>query len=172
MPPKKPKYFGDEGSQTQNINVDIIETEIILTEEDIKNMIAERKENKQPTGSFPSTRTIRRMDKKTGLNIKEIQHLFRIDAVGRKVRNDDVAAISWTDQPIPQDRYGICRDPYGNHTERAVFVGYDGMETNIINEETGRKNVLCAECLEFHGKRMDLAKWIGLGGLLWKPEDY
>ena len=148
------------GADKPNVNIDVGETEIILTEEQFRKM------QEESPGSFPATRTIRKQDPVTGAITKEVQKISRIDAVGRKVRNDDVAAISWTGQPIPQDRYGKCCDPYGHHEkEMPVFIGYDGMVTEL-------ENVLCTECLEYHGRRMNLAKWIGLGGLLWKPEEF
>ncbi|NQU79264.1 hypothetical protein HQ545_05870 [Candidatus Woesearchaeota archaeon] len=157
--PKKDDPFGTKGSNKANVNIDTGKTDIILTEEEFRRMQAES------PGSFPSTRTVRKKDEKTGAMKKEVQELFRIDAVGRKVRNDDVAAISWTEQPIPQDRYGICVNAYGDHTERPVFIGYDGVVTE-------KGNVLCNECLEYQDRRLNLAKWIGLGGLLWKPEEF
>lgn len=159
MPPKKPDPFGNMGSSKANVNIDTVTVQVILTADEFAKM------QQESPGSFPSERTIRRKDEKTGAMVKEVQELFRIDAVGRKVRNDDVAAISWTEQPIPQDRYGICVNPYGNHTERPVFVGYDGVVTE-------KGNVLCNECLEYQERRLGLAKWIGLGGLLWKPEEF
>ena len=119
MKGKKSSFFGNIGDDSQVFNVDTIETEVILTNEEFARMM------KESPGSFPATRTVRRKDKDTGAMVKEVQRLFRIDAVGRKIANNDVVAMSWTDQPIPHDRYGICANPFRHHSERAVFVGHD-----------------------------------------------
>jgi hypothetical protein len=143
------------GADKPNVNIDVGETQVILPE------------SEESVGSFQATKTIRKEDEKTGAMKKEVQNIDRFDAVGRKVRNDDIVAKCWSDsKPIPSDRHGKCCDPYGHHEkERQVFLGYDGMVTEL-------GNVLCNECLDYQGRRMNLAKWIGLGGLLWKPEDY
>ena len=146
-------------------NVDESEGDYILTPEDIEKM---QEEN---PGSYPATRTIRRQDPKTKAMQKVVQRLYRYDALGRKIANNDVAAITENDIPIPHDRYAICDNIYGFHGEKSVFLGLDGFETGVVDEQTGKMHVLCNECLEHQAKRKRLYMWIGLGGILWNPED-
>jgi len=113
-----------------------------------------------------SNEVLNYMDKTTGVMTREEREQKRFDALGRKVDNNDIVAVSWRDGThIPADRYGICINPYGFHDkERQVFIGYDGIKTEL-------ENVLCSECAEHYAKRVRLCRWIGLGGLLWKVEE-
>lgn len=105
-------------------------------------------------------------DEDTGVMTRREIEQKRFDAVGRKVDSNDIAAQSWKDKThIPADRHGICINFYGIHDEeRQVFIGYDGVKTEL-------ENVLCSECAEHYAKRVNLCRWIGLGGLLWKVEE-
>ena len=113
-------------------------------------------------GSFPFVRVVYR--EIHGEPIKEIQELYRHDALGRVIRNDDVAGWSWTGLPIPQDCIARCLNPWKEHSHRLVFLEIDGFVT-----ESG--NVLCSECNEMQENKLKWKKWL-LGGLLYNPKEF
>jgi hypothetical protein len=100
-------------------------------------------------GQFPFIRIGYRQV--NGETIEETQELYRFDALGRLVRNDDVAGISWTGLPIPHDRIDECPDHYDVHNSRLIFIGVDGFD------EYG--TVLCKECKEQYERQLNREKW-------------
>ena len=115
---------------------------IILTQTEVREQMK--------TGHFPFNRIVER--EVNGEIFEVIQELFRFDAIGRVVRNDDVAGTSWqAKELIPHDRYGECPDHFDKHGARPVFLGLDG----FVEYET----VLCAECKKWYEDQLFLERW-------------
>jgi hypothetical protein len=73
-------------------------------------------------------------------NIIEVAETFMITvADGRVVLPTDIGGESWTGLPVPRDRLGECLNPFGNHQVRCVYLGIDGVITDL-------GNILCDEC--------------------------
>ena len=159
MPKKKSPFdSGKFGADKPNYTLNTKDVEVISTVDPSDGKVSQAVVEGNEVRNF--------VDEDTGVMTRETRESKRFDAVGRKVSNNDIVAVSWSDQThIPADRHGTCCNPYDLHDgERQVFLGYDGMMTEL-------GNVLCSECLEYHGRRLRLARWIGLGGLLWKVDE-
>jgi hypothetical protein len=134
------KKTPEEREALDGFTLNEVRTRVILTPEEVAEM----------RGHFPFTRIGQR--EVNGEIIEETQELYRFDALGRLVRNDDIAGLSWRDSlPIPHDRISECPDHYDFHGTRLVFLGVDG------SEEYG--TVLCSECKELYEKQL---KWQAL----------
>ena len=107
-------------------------------------------------GVFPATRDVMRYISQQPVTVT--QQLYRYDALGRLVRNDDVAGLSWSCPQgaevrvqyhylIPHDRFATCYNPWKLHQPRQVFLDLDG-------EFTDAGTPLCSECLE-HRERLE-----------------
>lgn len=112
---------------------------VILTESEINKY----KEEKH----YPSTREGVRLV--NGQLVEVIEELYRIDHLGRAVRNDNIAGFSRHEKlPIPSDLYGICPDHFDRHERPegpiAVNIGKDGVRDRESN------TVLCAFCLKMY----------------------
>ena len=136
----------------EEFSMDQQTVKIILTPQEVAKM----------NGEFPFLRTVLR--EVNGELIEEIQELYRFDAIGRIVRNDDVVGISWTGLLIPQDCISSCLNPFGDHRNYLVFLEVDGFVTD-------KGNILCQACLERQEQRISLRNWL-LWGLLYNPEIY
>ena len=119
----------------ETISFDEIRIEVILTAEQVADM----------KGEFPYER--RGTREINGEVVEVIENLYRIDVLGNKVRNDDIAGFSWTDKqrinPIPRYLRYKCANPWDRHGIRVVYLFEDG-------EPVGKNNVvLCTECVEY-----------------------
>ena len=144
------KRTPEERGAQDEFTLNEVQTRVILTPQEVAEM----------RGRFPFTRVGYR--EVNGEIIEETQELYRFDALGRLVRNDDVAGLSWRDSlPIPEDRLAECPDHYDFHGTRLVFLGVDGFE------EYG--TVLCSECKDLYEKQL---KWQRLTlGLIIRPKE-
>ena len=109
---------------------------VILTESEIKKY--------QEEEHYPFTREgVRSVN---GQHVEVIEELYRIDNLGRTVRNDDIAGFSQRERlAIPSDLYGICPDHFDSHEGPiAVYIGKDGVRDRESN------TVLCASCLKMY----------------------
>jgi hypothetical protein len=140
-PRKRPdiKMTPEDREAAEEFTIDEMRTKVILTPQEVRAM----------GGKFPFTRVGTR--EVNGEIIEEIQELYRIDALGRVVRNDDFAGYSWTGLIIPHDRYGECPDHFDRHGTRLVFIGIDGWQ------EYG--TVLCTECRDIYEWQLKLEQW-------------
>ena len=127
----------EEREIRDSFTLDELHEKVILTPKEVEDM----------NGRFP----FRRIGHKeiNGELVQIIEELYRYDAAGRLVRNDDVAGISWKGHHlIPHDRFAECPDHYEKHGARQVFLGVDG------TKKFG--TILCTECLERYEKEL---KW-------------
>ena len=79
------------------------------------------------------------------IEINEVQTITAAD--GRILPPTDFGGISWTGLVVPHDRFAECLNPFGNHLHRAVYLGIDGLVTEL-------GNVLCNECADFNYQRI------------------
>jgi len=126
----------EEREIRDSFTLDELHEKVILTPKEVEEM----------NGRFP----FKRIGHKeiNGELVQIIEELYRYDAAGRLVRNDDVTGISWKGDLIPHDRFGECPDHYEKHGARQVFLGVDGFK------KFG--TVLCSECQESYEKEL---KW-------------
>ena len=83
---------------------------------------------------------------------------------GRWLIMDEFIANSWTGLMVPKDRLASCLDPFELHDYRLVYLGLDGIISDL-------GNVLCQQCVEAQKRRM-LWKNVMLFGLLYNPDKY
>lgn len=126
----------EEREIRDSFTLDELHEKVILTPKEVEDM----------NGRFPFRRIGH--NEINGELVQIIEELYRYDAAGRLVRNDDVAGISWTGHLIPHDRFAECPDHYDKHGTRQVFLGVDGFE------KFG--TILCPECKERHENEL---KW-------------
>lgn len=115
------------------ISFDEIRVKVILTPAQIAEM----------NGEFPFERRGTRVI--NGDVVEVIEELYRIDALGNMVRNDDIGGFSWSDterkNPIPSYLKSKCANPWEHHGLRLVYPTVDG-------DQVGDNGiVLCTECL-------------------------
>ncbi|MCP3933675.1 MAG: hypothetical protein GY705_31795 [Bacteroidetes bacterium] len=95
-----------------------------------------------------------------GQFIEEQIEYFLIDSLGRHIPCQSIVGDSWTELPIPQDSYSLCKNPWKYHFPRAVFIEVDGFQTDI-------GNVLCTECWDLNEKKKKLKEWLNI---IYAPE--
>jgi hypothetical protein len=79
------------------------------------------------------------------IEINEVQTVIAAD--GRILQPTDFGGMSWTGLAVPTDRFAECLNPFGHHDHRPVYLGIDGLVTEL-------GNVLCNECADFNYERM------------------
>ena len=79
------------------------------------------------------------------IEVNEVQTITAAD--GRILTPTDFGGISWTGLAVPSDRFAECLNPFGHHDHRPVYLGIDGLVTEL-------GNVLCNECADFNYQRI------------------
>ena len=109
-----------------------------------------------------STETYIRNKDNSWVRRRKVSH--EIAADGRWVPVKEFGAFSWTGLAIPSDSVFSCLNPFELHVLRLVYVGLDGVVTDL-------GNVLCQECYEIQKKRL-FYKNLFLFGLIYHPEQF
>ena len=91
--------------------------------------------------SYPASRIGTK--KINGEPVEVTEYIYRYDALGREVRNDDIVGFSWTGIPIPHDMHAWCLNPFDLHEGRQIFITIDGVFTDKFN-------FLCLDCMKIN----------------------
>lgn len=123
--------------------------EIYQTPENARNRIStlQRKQVINVNGQrIPISQTVYEDDANgQPIKVNEVQTITAAD--GRILPPTDFSGFSWTGLVVPHDRWAECLDPFGHHIHRAVYLGIDGLVTEL-------GNVLCNECADFNYQRI------------------
>jgi len=153
-----------DSSQDVKQNPDIRQTEpgITLNTQKIKVLLTTEEVLRINSESgFPSIReSVREIN---GQPVEVIEELYRIDPIGRVIRNDDFAGISWLMKKIiPSDLIAICPGYFGVHQDpRQLCLFVDGFpitfEPDFEDSELAGKTLsFCSTCHKIFSEHV---KW-------------